>query len=70
MAIEHIGNLKGPKGDPGLHVGPDAPTGDELLWLDTSGAGPTPAGYTPVKVVDELPDVHEPGTIYAVKGRQ
>jgi hypothetical protein len=26
----------GPAGDPGVHVGPTAPTNTSLLWVDTS----------------------------------
>lgn len=28
-----------------------------------------PEGYVPIKIVDELPDVQEPGIVYAVRGQ-
>jgi hypothetical protein len=28
---------RGPQGDPGVHVGPTAPSDTTLIWVDTSG---------------------------------
>jgi hypothetical protein len=30
-----VSAIKGPPGDPGIHIGPDPPEDTSILWLDT-----------------------------------
>jgi hypothetical protein len=39
--LQEFSTAPGGTGTPEIHVGPDAPTGDELVWYDTDETGPT-----------------------------